>query len=168
MRAYHFGNFYMSSIQQGIQAEHAAVWMAVKLRRSTDKKSQMFWDWAAFHETVILLNGGMDCDLKDIANFLNNPVSPYPFGMFKESKDAMDSMLTNVMVILPERIYDVAAQVRRRNLMFDNGGTMSLGRTEHMSNDDVEECNGMIIEYGHYSAFEMELIAKLNRYQLAS
>jgi len=166
MRAYHFGNFYMSSIQQGIQAEHAAVRMAVRLRCDKGKKADIFWDWAAFNETVILLKGGMDCDLKDIGNFLSYSDNPYPFGTFRESKEAMDSMLTNVMVILPPKIYDVAAQVRRRNITFS--GDFPVISNFDLDDETLAICTSMIDSHGKYSEFERELINRLNRYQLAS
>jgi hypothetical protein len=131
-------------------------------------KSETFWNWASDYKTVILLGGGNYCSMKELAQFFDSEDNPYPHGIFHEEKDAMDGLLTNVMIVLPPRIYDVASHVRRRNLMFNKDGTLSLGHADYIDNSDVTECNIMIMSYGIYSEFEIELINRLNRYQLAS
>ena len=118
MRIYHFGNFYMSSIQQGIQAAHCQTGMSVKYKYceayTTPEQQEMYWDWAENHKTMICLNGGMNSDLYDILKMMDSKDNDYPWGYFNESREAMNGMLTNIAIVLPERIYETASKVRSR------------------------------------------------------
>lgn len=108
MRAYFFGNFYLSSIQQGIQAQHCTAEMFVKYYPPTEEWQQgdVLHDWAKNHKTSILLNGG-DCEqLKLLAMILSRePGSPYPWAVFHESELALNHAITCVGIILPEKMY---------------------------------------------------------------
>jgi len=123
----------MSSIQQGIQAAHAQTRMAlkypqmdlreiciangrnpepyeIKLKNTTD----MYFDWAQNHETMICLSGGMDINLQEIKQLMAQPENTYPWAYFNEAQEAMAGMLTNVAIVLPEHIYEAAANIRAR------------------------------------------------------
>ena len=71
MRCYTFGNFYFSSIQQGIQAAHSQMELFNKYiphnfndnRVADIPQIDMLWDWSNNHKTTICLNGGMTSDL---------------------------------------------------------------------------------------------------------
>ena len=58
MRAYFFGNLYMSSIQQGIQAAHAVADMFIKYSNENEPNYHPLREWATDHKTMILLNAG--------------------------------------------------------------------------------------------------------------
>ncbi len=120
MRAYFFGNMYLSSIQQGIQAQHCTVEMFLKYtvhsKSSSDfigeHQRDMLYDWARGHKTTILLNGGDTEALYDIEELIHNDENPYPRTSFLESYIALNNTLTCVGIILPERVYIGAEKLR--------------------------------------------------------
>lgn len=131
LRCYHFGNMYMSSIQQGIQAAHAQMAMFVKYDKAeavnldtipeyaptVDEclfidSTKMLYEWATNHQTMICLNGGYLENMKAIAAHLTHDDNPFPWSTFHESQEAMGGMLTNIAIVLPDRIYDTAAWLR--------------------------------------------------------
>ncbi len=117
LRLYSFVNFYLSSIQQGIQTGHAAVKLVRKYQPRTQAQTpeQVAWntrctlvdEWAEFHETFYVLNGGDLAKLKLIATAV--AATDFPFAKFIESQDALGGMLTAVAVVLPEHIFDAKA-----------------------------------------------------------
>ena len=147
MRFYGFGNYYLSSLQQGLQAGHAAVDLHVKYniheQGHYDIKpcQDMYNDWAENHKTMVLLNGGNSADLADLFAFLYCEENPYPFVKFHEDEVSLNGALTYVGMILPPKIYDKAAAIRQDSseLAFMDG----------------------------YSQFEIDLCLRLNQYGLA-
>ena len=166
MRAYHFGNFYMSAIQQGIQAYHGGMDLAVKFRNVNSNVSETFWDWAEFHKTVVLLNGGMNADLEDLYEFFDSQDNPYPYMKFHESKEAMDEMLTNVVIILPPRIYDTALLIRMRKVNFTDDGSIVI-HPNVFDRGERDELLAHITAHHGFTAFERELISRINACPLA-
>jgi len=77
MRAYYWGNMYLSSIQQGIQALHCTSEMFLKYLPHTERAGPLY-DWAKNHKTSILLNGGDQAALLDIWVHLNQDENMYP------------------------------------------------------------------------------------------
>jgi len=72
MRAYFFGNMYLSSIQQGIQAAHVVTEMFTKYPIDHECiKFDDLNDWANNHKTMILLNGGYGENLYDLLGFFD-------------------------------------------------------------------------------------------------
>ena len=112
MRCYHFGNMYMSSIQQGIQAAHCQMELFMKYQDDTDQQN-MLYDWGGNHKTMICLNAGYHERLRAIADFMEDAENPYPWSTFHESQEAMGGMLTNVAIVLPEEIYEGAKELRK-------------------------------------------------------
>ena len=128
MRCYHFGNYYMSSIQQGIQAAHCQMELFVKYQdtgiNSVDDyeptitemeyqdKVDILYDWAENHKTMICLNGGNLQGLQDIVNILLDDQNKLPWATFYEDEMSLGGILTNVAIVVPEHIYDNAAKVR--------------------------------------------------------
>lgn len=111
LRGYFFGNFYLSSIQQGIQACHVIQQMITNDSYSEFQNSmaaKMLHDWNKYDKTIILLNGG-DCEmLEDVKTSLSILAPGFPRGYFVESTGALNGALTCVGVILPEYIYNNA------------------------------------------------------------
>ncbi len=158
MRAYFFGNMYLSSIQQGIQAQHTTAELFIKYRGEdefTPQTTSFLYEWARNHKTSILLNGGYSENLYYLSAILATPENPYPWASFKESKEALDGALTCVGIVLPARIYETAAAIR-----------------------DNAELDEVIRQYGEWapeegmtyeiSKWEYELCLELNKYGLAS
>lgn len=158
MRAYFLGNYYLSSIQQGIQAAHCAVDMAMKYssHRGEDNQSWVtFCEWAEGHKTMVLLNGGNQSALNDFAFFLNNVDNPFPWEQFFEDEQSLNNALTCVGIILPERIYEAAALLRQRN-------TDIIKSEDH---DILYVVNGDV-DY-EITVWEKELCERLNQCGLA-
>ena len=102
----HLGNFYLSSIQQGIQAHHACTEMFrkyIKDSKKSNKRAKMIWDWTK-HPTVYLLNGGAQEDLFEHIDYFDNKENPYPWAFFREETGAINSALTSVAILVPEFI----------------------------------------------------------------
>ena len=167
MRAYFFGNMYLSSIQQGIQAAHATHELFTKYSEPSFARSTLF-DWAEFHKTMILLNGGYAATIQELVNFfaeqgdhtVKHTVSQYPFSPFYEELASLNGALTTVGIILPEKIYLVAAAIRTdcdwlRDHIWENGElTIS---PENTLGFDIDK--DIILSY---TKWEARLIDRLN------
>jgi hypothetical protein len=162
MRYYGFGNYYLSSLQQGLQAHHVCVEMFNKYNTQPAEGTRPAnrWnyldDWAKNHKTIVLLNGGNSSDLAAMFNFLvgdtgEGTVHDYPFAKFREDEQSLNSALTSIGIVLPPKIYDTAAEDRASR----NGRYQERGST--------------ILRHGRptLTEWEEELIVRLNQYGLA-
>ena len=165
----------MSSIQQGIQAAHCQMELFLKYREETGEgygkgypKYNMLHDWAENHKTMICLNGGMLEDMKEFWIFLKNDDNPFPYAKFHEAEEAMGRMLTNIAIVLPERIYTIGSLVRRGVCTFEsNNLTVNptvIGLPPSVTKEELELINTIDKKF---TDFEVELITKLNCYSLA-
>ncbi len=160
MRAYFFGNIYLSLIQNGIQAAHVITEMFIKYPApQLLYPDEILWDWAMDHKTIILLNGGYSENLHRLIEFFTetgNPSSnPYPFAYFKEGQDALDGALTCVGIVLPEKIYVTSNMVRNDEVNKDQ-----------LYDGVVFNPNDPEIEWS-FSPWEINLVQELNEYSLA-
>lgn len=116
MRYYGLTNFYLSSIQQGIQNAHCIVEMAIEWGFGLTIRPQgvMFRDWAENHKTMVLLNGGNQSALEDFRLFFDTSSNPFAWGSFCEDNQSLNNALTCVGIVLPERVYEAAALLRQR------------------------------------------------------
>ncbi len=118
MRAYFFGNMYLSSIQQGIQAAHVVAEMFVKYGNmpSTGPEGNQGWNilnhWASEHKTMVLLNAGYSDEIRSLIQFFETVDNPLPWAYFNEGQDALDGALTCVGIIIPEEFYEGAKELR--------------------------------------------------------
>jgi hypothetical protein len=126
MRIYCFGNFYLSSIQQGIQGLHALGELVVKygmkskeefgVRERHEIQSSILADFLCNHKTAIVCNGGAQKSLQDLYVFFKQGFSEgkndFPYSQFKEEQDALNGALTCVAIVLPARIYEFAELLR--------------------------------------------------------
>lgn len=111
MRFYAFGNYYLSSLQQALQAHHAC--QEIYNDFVSPAAREVYTDWSRNHKTIVLLNGGNSADLQDLFNFLNSDDNPYLFAKFHEDEQSLGGALTSVGIILPEVIYETAANDRK-------------------------------------------------------
>lgn len=104
-RAYHFGNYYLSSIQQGIQAAHAQTTL-FRNAISTNNQAQLcvLMQWAA-RPTTICLNGGNAESLRALYEDLSDVDHSYPLAAFYEDEASLSGLMTNVAIILPAHVY---------------------------------------------------------------
>ena len=97
LRLYSFCNFYLSSIQQGIQTGHAAVDL-VRLYAG----SEMVADWADNWKTFIILNGGDNDGVQAAGQIIFE--SGFPHMHFAEP--GLGGIKTCWTVVLPESIFN--------------------------------------------------------------
>lgn len=158
-RAYFFGNMYLSSIQQGIQAAHVVAELFGEYQVDNNDREQLY-DWANRYKTMILLNGGYGSSLHDLVDFFDNVDNPYPFSFFKESEAALDNAITSVGIILPEKIYEGARKIRSLPLyekqIFKKDNELSIKLS------DGSEFNIT------YTNWEVDMMERLNCFRLAS
>lgn len=112
LRGYFFGNAYLSSIQQGLQAGHVIQEMTIKYTDDyieASKAGDIFKNWCRYHKTIILLNGGMHQNLYEVYSTLlqmTNRGKTYPIALFNEERAALNDAITSVGIVLPERVYN--------------------------------------------------------------
>lgn len=162
MRAYYFGNMYLSSIQQGIQAAHVTHELFLKHTVHSkftsdnigEKQRDTLYDWARNHKTMILLNGGYSDNLRELMIRFSSPENPYPWTFFNEGEDSLDGALTCVGIILPEKIYEAAKALRDGNISAEQ-----IPVQEAWSPEDGITWT--------YTKWEYELCLELNKYGMA-
>ena len=169
-RCYHFGNFYLSSIQQGIQSAHGQMELFNKYCPNIYNDNEiedcpaidMLFTWSNKHKTMICLSGGDNNSLLDIKDIICVGENPYPNSYFNESNDALNGVLTNVAIVLPERIFGTAEQIR-------------AGKVELIGNDLHYRTRSTEVVFGGYQApsldrftdMEVRIIEVLNSCGLA-
>ena len=165
MRFYGFGNYYLSSLQQGLQAGHTISELFVKY---TPKQSGMttgglhsIYTWARNHKTMVLLNGGNSKDLQNLYEFLESTCGQFPFAKFHEDEQSLNCALTYVGIILPSYIYDTAAAIRNGSAIFNEDGSVTVPVTE-----EVGESISSTLDF-NLTENELELCQRLNMCGLA-
>lgn len=114
MRFYGFGNYYLSSLQQGLQAGHCVGELFAQYRNDKDK-SDMTYEWAKNHKTMVLLNGGNSLSLQNLFEefkVLQGMGMNLPFVKFHEDEQSLGGALTYVGMIVSSEVYELAAFLR--------------------------------------------------------
>lgn len=112
LRLYTFVNFYLSSIQQGIQSAHLVheLFLKYPTEEAGFGTGEMLWDWAKNHKTMIVLNGGMNSDIHEIFYTMeqldHTRAGVMPFACFHEDEKSLGSVMTSVAVVVPQQFYD--------------------------------------------------------------
>lgn len=104
LRLYTFINFYLSSIQQGIQSAHLVHDIMLKYAPHSSGDAKMVNDWARDWKTIIVLNGGTADDLLETRQLFDSQ-GQYPHTHFRESVDCLEGVMTGVGVVLPEFVF---------------------------------------------------------------
>lgn len=189
MRLYSFGNMYLSSIQQGIQALHASTEIMLKYDDTIDEIDQqlMFMDWAQNHKTVQLMNGGFGRHIRELHDWFQQETDAgqcrYPFAKFHEEADALDGAITCTAIVLPERVYHLAKAVSNKWIKLDQlkceegmttqqymDRSIAMQIAESNIRASHESCINFNIELatGLLNQFDIALISKLPSYRFAS
>lgn len=150
MRFYGFGNYYLSSLQQGLQSAHVVGDLAAasisKKKGKVTKKGKIYFDWADNHKTMVLLNGGNCASLKVLYKKFKQLAKDgmhLPFAKFHEDEQSLNGALTYVGIVVEEKYYNAAAELRR------SGNSSDFFTQEE------------------WKDWEIELILELNKYSLA-
>jgi hypothetical protein len=107
MRLYSFVNFYLSSIQQGIQTAHVLQELNNEYGRKISAPGKVLFDWARDHKTIIVLNGGTRSDVEKTYFRLKELCIPLglPFSFFHEDDDSLGGIVTCCAAVIPEVLY---------------------------------------------------------------
>lgn len=125
-RAYFWGNFYLSSIQQGIQALHCLGEMFVKYgtnaqhdgtnaQHDAEERAEcedMLYDWADHYKTVVVLNGGDSHDLMQLTANMAVDGNDLPWASWAEDYRSLKNAVTCVGIIVDEKIIANVDEVR--------------------------------------------------------
>jgi hypothetical protein len=116
LRLYVFVNFYLSSIQQGIQSAHVVHSLFTKYPDPVlSKRNELLWNWARNHKTMIVLNGGANSDIHEIFYTLeqlqHTRIGNMPFECFHEDENSLGSVMTAVGVVVPEQFFNATQGV---------------------------------------------------------
>jgi len=163
LRLYTFTNFYLSSIQQGIQSGHALGELMLAASFGGIEGSDMLYDWAENHKTMICLNGGDVDGVTAIFDFLNQPENPFPCAPFYESAGALGGILTSVAIVLPARIFNTAGLLRSRVLPTGITYTFDKFLNEHRFTFTEQDT----VRVDTFTPWEYELMQRLNGCGLA-
>lgn len=152
MRFYGFGNYYLSSLQQGLQSAHVVGDLAKNSlsKGKVTKKGKTYFKWAEKHKTMVLLNGGNSANLQAIFDkfkSLEKSGMKLPFAKFHEDEQSLGGALTYVGIVVKKKYYNAAAELR------------------HCS--DATEYKNEKLENEGWEQWEIELIEELNKYSLA-
>lgn len=118
-RAYFFVNMYLSSLQCGLQAGHAIAEMFT-LYHNVKKLNEdwaitaanTLYNWAEYHKTIIILNGGNHEDLGQLYSNIGYIAASLklPYINFHEDENSLNGAATCVGIILPNSIYELKKQ----------------------------------------------------------
>ena len=164
MRAYFFGNFMLSSIQQGIQAAHAATEMSVryldKLDDQDDYATELFRDWAHVHKTMVLCNGGEQLRLEAFEEFLKRMYLPHmggydkalPWATFREDH-SLGGCIGSIGIVVPYYVVKLSEELRN--------STLKLTVTGHNEDIFIYYDENNVLQEVELTGFEMDLAGKL-------
>ena len=104
LRCYVFVNLALSSIQKGVQGNHACVEVGV-----ASDYNDMYRDWAKNHKTLIYLQGGFHGEMfdqyKEFSRLCNK--LDLPHSSFREDEETMNCMFTAFAGVVPSTVYDM-------------------------------------------------------------
>jgi hypothetical protein len=152
MRFYGFGNYYLSGLQQGLQAGHVIGELSYKAVHNgkVTVKGEAYFDWAENHKTMVLFNGGNSANLASIfekfVSFEKHGMN-LPYAKFHEDEQSLGGALTYVGIIVPEKYYNASAELRNTQNPLD-----------YVENK---------LEKEGWKQWEIELINEMNKYRLA-
>lgn len=148
MRLYSITNMYTAGIHAGIQTQHSTVEAFVKYPSNTPQHSVLM-DWAKYHKTTVVLNGGMHDQLMEILALLEKweaeeEYEVLPFAPFFEP--GVNNALTSISIVMPQDAIDYMSAMR----------TVKPGSIE-----DAEISVAMYNSYGRYGIPVLQAIAFL-------
>lgn len=167
MRYYGFGNMYLSSLQQGLQNAHVMHELFTKYEGNRGSQWNTLSLWAEDHKTMILLNAGYGENIHALVERFNKFENPYPWADFHEAEESLDGAITCVGIVLPEKIYESAAHLRKLPYRTRDEVLERIENTgEIYWGNDVD---GEMVKTTHeLSKWEFNFVQELNNYGMAS
>ncbi len=181
-RLYTFSHMLLSDTAKGIQNLHSVVELfnkyipnpsnddcvSVNEDRNKDANS-ILWDWSINHKTCIALNGRFSNDLILLEDFLKDGLNYLPWASFKEDQETLEGILTSISIIMPEKIYKTASDLRGKVISISCGEVQVLDWEDYNESFNLQEYHDIqekYNSYGKFSEFELELINRLMNYRL--
>lgn len=141
MFCYTFTNFYLSSIQQGIQTAHVQheLWLKylpffhlndniVGISPHESKMhhiSKILKEWASDHKTMVVLNGGDNFALQDLTEFLCDKQNNMPWAHWRESEGALGGSSTAVSIIPDTATFKLIRMYKKGEIQLKEWGNKS-------------------------------------------
>ncbi len=106
-RLYSLTNYYLSSLQKGLQTAHVVSEMASKEHANafTRPVKKAFRQWTDEDKTIIMLNGGNNANIKEWAKYFEKFSDRYPTAWFQEDDDSLAGAYTAAGIVLPWAVY---------------------------------------------------------------
>lgn len=110
-RCYHIANMYLPGIHAGIQSAHSQHALAQKYAfpiidgKTATPQFHQYREWVDNHKVIVCLNGGMSVSLENLSSLLESEKNPFAWVEWRESEEALNGAITNVAVVLPQRVY---------------------------------------------------------------
>lgn len=177
-RLYTFINFYLSSIQQGIQSAHIVSNLFIKYdctgcehkhEQDYDVANDVLWQWAEHDKTIIVLNGGTSFDIRqnfiDVMNLVPKcETFAIPFVFFQEDHNALGiyehGLVTGFGMVVPQQMWDAVEYPLNQNKLNQTGQYFPFA-TEY-----VYDNNGSYVSF-LAEAPETKLISLIKKHSLA-
>lgn len=110
-RFYSLVNFYLSSIQQGIQSGHALGEIVNKnIEQPNETEKTIIKSFLKNDKTWVVLNGGAHDDIVNFYGFLETNKNYFkyrvPFAPFYEDNKSLGGIMTCVGLIVPEQYFN--------------------------------------------------------------
>ena len=144
-RCYHISNMYLNGIHAGIQSAHSQHEFARKYAfpamdgKAPCKALKTYREWAENHKVIVCLNGGMSMHLEALVDLMKHEQNDMPWVEWRESEEALNGAITNVAIVLPDRIYSnnlvigpAVAPYVFGNKAADHGVKVKTGRGEEV------------------------------------
>jgi len=163
LRLYTFTHFMLSPIQQGIQPGHALGDLMLEGALGDSNGSEMLYDWAENHKTMICLNGGNSKSLKEHYSFIDSKDNPFPYCKFHEDEDSMEGIMTSIAIVLPARIFNTAGLLRGR--VMPEGVTYTHDKL--LDEHRFAFTEDGVVSVDTFTPWEFELMQRLNGCGLA-
>lgn len=165
MRYYGFGNYYLSSIQQGIQAAHVISDMFVKYLhlKSLHAEQSILTEWAENHKTIVLLNGGNAEQINSLYSKLSSIATQLflPVCFFKEDQESLNNCITSVGIIVPSKYYEYNATLHKNK---EKEFYSMLSEKDYVS--FMEKGRTFLNDFS-YTQVELDFIYLMRQYDLA-
>jgi hypothetical protein len=145
MRLYTFGNYYLSSIQQGIQAAHLTAELFTKYTnelRDVHTPDGVLYEWATNHKTMVCLNGGNNSELAEISDklFFLGKALGLPSTEFREDVDSLGGITTCCGIVVPTYLYEGAQEARGVDTITRSYLVPNLGNDQWALIDLLNSC----------------------------
>lgn len=121
-RLYSLTNYYLSSLQKGLQTAHVVGAMAVHDHDRnflTRKVTKVWREWAGADKTIIMLNGGNSLGIVSAYQYFSQFNERFPVAGFGEDEESLNGAWTAAGIILPESVYTGTTQDSNEQALYE-------------------------------------------------